>query len=66
MMTLKAHLPSGVRYVTRTFEPDETSRRNWHLSEEGRRRVLKEWRMTPVYLQRGDIAEIQKVDGAYV
>ncbi len=66
MMTLRAYLPKGIRYYTRTYEPEGTTRRDWFASEQGRKRILKEWQAIPKYLKKGDIAEIQKVDGAYV
>lgn len=65
MMTLRAHMPKGIRYYTRSYEPEGTTRRDWFMNEQGRTRILKEWQSIPKYLKKGDIAEIQKVDGGY-
>jgi uncharacterized SAM-binding protein YcdF (DUF218 family) len=66
VMTLKAHLPPGIRYYTRTYEPDVVRRADWHLDPEAARRVLKEWRNIPRYLARGDIAEVHRDGDAFV
>lgn len=66
MMTLRAHLPASIRYFAYTFEPPGAARLDWHLSPEGRRRVLKEWNRIPTYLEKGDLVDINMVDGAYV
>ncbi|MCP4538804.1 MAG: YdcF family protein [Chloroflexi bacterium] len=66
MMTLKRHLPQGIRYFTASYEPADVTRSNWWLSEEGRKRVLKEWHNIPRYLKQDDIAEIMEYDGAFV
>ena len=42
------------------------TRSDWWLNEKGRKRVLKEWHNIAEYLKRGDIAEIQEDDGAFV
>jgi len=66
VMTLKAHLFPGIRYYTRTYEPDVVRRADWHLDPEAARRVLKEWRNIPLYLARGDIAEVHRDGDAFV
>ena len=66
MMTLKRHWPPGILYYGATYEPDGVRRTNWWRSEGGRRRVLKEWRRIPQYLEQGDIAEIQECGDAFV
>lgn len=66
MMTLKRHLPAGVRYYAEGYEPTGVTRSDWWLSDEGCKRVLKEWRNIPRYLRRGDIAEMAEGTGAYV
>jgi uncharacterized SAM-binding protein YcdF (DUF218 family) len=66
MMTLKRHLPEGIRYFAASYEPATVTRCGWWLSEEGRRPVLKEWRSIPDYLSQGDIAEIREDSGAFV
>lgn len=65
-MTMKRHFPEGIRYYAMSYEPDGISRENWWRTEAGRKRVLKEWRMTPDYLQKGDIAPIQADNGAFI
>jgi uncharacterized SAM-binding protein YcdF (DUF218 family) len=65
-MTLKRHLPPGIRYYTRTYEPNVVRREDWHLDPEATRRVLKEWRNIPRYLAQGDIAEVQWDGDAFV
>ena len=47
MMTLRAYMPQGIRYYARTYEPEETTRKNWFTSEQGRKRALKEWEGIP-------------------
>ena len=66
MMTLKCHLPQGIRYFAVSYEPADVPRSNWWLGEEGRKRVLKEWHNIPKYLERKDIAEIQENNGVFV
>ncbi len=65
-MTLRAHLPAGVRYYARPFVPQDVPREGWHLQEGSRRRVLNEWQAIPRYLRTGDIAEIRAEGGAHV
>lgn len=66
MMTLKRHLPAGIRYYAATYEPQGVSRSNWWESEAGCRRVLKELARIPAYLAAGDIEKIRDEDGAVV
>ena len=66
MMTLRRHLPAGIRYYTRIYEPDVVRHDSWHLDPEAARRVLKEWRNIPRYLARGDIAEVTWDGDAFV
>ena len=66
MMTLKRHLPAGIRYFAVTYEPQGTRRADWWQSEQGSRHVLKEWDHIPQYLASGDIAELQEENGAFV
>jgi uncharacterized SAM-binding protein YcdF (DUF218 family) len=66
MMTLKRHWPEGIRYFAVSYEPSGMTRSDWWRNEEGCRRVLKEWRNIPQYLERGDIAKIREDDGAFV
>ena len=66
MMTLKRHLPVGIRYYAATYEPRGVGRADWWRSDEGARRVLKEWAPTPRYLPTGDIEEIHAHGGAFL
>ena len=66
MMTLKRHLPEGIRYSTKSYESRDTARSDWYLKEESAKRVLKEWQCIPEYLKRGHIAEMRKERGTFV
>ncbi len=65
-MTLKRHMPSGIRYHIRSYTPEGVSPKDWYLHEASRKRVLKEWERIPYYLQLGHIAEIRQEAKAYV
>ncbi len=66
LMTLKPHLPEGVRYYVASYEPEGRSRSDWYMHEDGAMRVLHEWRCIPKYLAQGHMAEVWEQDGAYV
>lgn len=66
IMTLKRHLPAGVRYFAATYELEGISRLRWWQNEAGVRRVLKEMDCIPTYLEVGDIEEIHEDDGVFV
>jgi uncharacterized SAM-binding protein YcdF (DUF218 family) len=66
LMTLKRHLPPGIRYFTRSYEPSDVTRQDWYLHAEAARRVLKEWQCLPAYLQQGHLAEIRREGEAFV
>lgn len=66
VMTLRRHLPSGIRYHTTTYEPEGFARRDWHLDAAVARRVLKETSSIPRYLELGHIAEIRRDGDAFV
>lgn len=66
VMTLKPHLPQGVRYYVASYESEGRTRADWHLTEAGAAKVLKEWRSIPKYLRQGDLAEVREEGGAYV
>jgi uncharacterized SAM-binding protein YcdF (DUF218 family) len=65
-MTLRRHLPPGIRYQTTTYEPEGFARRDWHLDAAIARRVLKETKNIPRYLALGHIAEIRRDGAAFV
>jgi uncharacterized SAM-binding protein YcdF (DUF218 family) len=66
VMTLKAHMPAGIRYYVRSYEPDAVRRADWHRDPGAVRGVIKEWQAIPRYLARGDIAEIEGDGSAFV
>jgi uncharacterized SAM-binding protein YcdF (DUF218 family) len=66
IMTLKRHLPPGIRYFTQSYEPSGMARQDWYLSAEATGRVLREWQCIPAYLQQGHLAEIRREGGAFV
>ena len=65
-MTLRRHLPPGIRYYTITYEPEGFARRDWHLDAAIARRVRKEIQAIPRYLELGHIAEIRRDGDAFV
>lgn len=66
IMTLKQNLPIKARYYALTYEPESIGRTNWWMTDESRRRVLKEWDNIPRYLEKGYIADIQGEDGGLI
>ncbi len=66
IMTLKRHLPLGVRYYTRTYEPPGLPREAWHLNDAARQMVLGNWQRIPEYLRRGHLAEIHRAGDAFI
>ena len=51
--------------IAAPYEPEGRARADWHLTEAGVAKVPKEWESIPEYLRQGDLAEVQKEDGAY-
>lgn len=66
MMALKRHLPPGVRFFSRTYEPAGFSRSSWYLDQGAAERVLAEYRRISGYLERGHISEIRREAVGYV
>jgi uncharacterized SAM-binding protein YcdF (DUF218 family) len=66
VMTLKRHLPPGVRYYPITYEPEGIGRQNWFREEAHRINVLRNWECLPSYLARGYLAEIQADGDGFV
>jgi uncharacterized SAM-binding protein YcdF (DUF218 family) len=66
VMTLKRHMPPGVRYHVLTYAPPDVPRQEWQLHDDSRARVLKEWERIPQYLRLDHLAELAFQDGAYV
>ncbi len=66
IMTLKRHLPPGIRYYTHTYQPEGITPDNWHRSEKGISSVLNNWWSIPRYLETGHLAALEWVDDAYV
>jgi hypothetical protein len=66
-MTLKRHLPAGIRYSVATYEVEGVGRSGWHLLDEKRvRSVLKNWECIPVYLEWGHLAEVERRGDVYI
>ena len=67
LMTLKRHLPSGVRYYAHTYEPNDITRENWHENPRaGSANVLKNWDNIPKYLAWQHIEEITRDGDGYI
>jgi uncharacterized SAM-binding protein YcdF (DUF218 family) len=66
VMTLKKNWPEGIRYYTYTYEPEGIPRLDWHLHYFTTQRVLRELDTIDEYLEKGDIAEIEMDEGAWV
>lgn len=66
LMTLKRHFPPGIRYYAITYAAGGVVKDDWHLSQEGRERVLKNWHGIPKYLERDHIAPITLDGDAYI
>ncbi len=66
MMTLKRHMPNGVRYSAATYAVDGITRSEWWQTAAGIQRVEKEQTLIPQYLARGDIAEITAEGEVYI
>jgi DUF218 domain len=66
MMTLKRHLPHGIRYFPISYEPAGSSRSDWQATEEGRQHVLGNWHAIPTYLAQGHLAEIFPEGSAFM
>jgi uncharacterized SAM-binding protein YcdF (DUF218 family) len=66
IMTLKRHLPEGVRYFAVTYEPQDVRCADWWQSMAGTRRVIKEVHHIPKYLAAGDIAELREENGGFI
>jgi len=65
-MTLKRHLPDGIRYFVESWKPPDVLRRDWWQHADARAHVMREMESIPLYLEKGDIAEIQARDGCFV
>ena len=67
LMTLKRHMPGGIRYYAYTYEPNGVTRDNWHLNPhtEGAN-VMKHWERIPSYVERGHIEEVRRAGDCYV
>lgn len=67
LMTLKRHLPQGVRYYAHTYVPEGITRENWHQNPlAASANVLKHWERIPQYLEWGHIAEITRDQNSYI
>ena len=66
MMTLRRYLPAGIRYYAQPCVPEGVPREGWHLRDDSRRAVLKEWQAIPYLLRLSEIAQIREEHGAYI
>lgn len=67
LMTLKRHLPSGIRYYAHTYEPSSITRQNWHENPRtASANVLKNWENIPKYLEWQHITEITRDGDCYI
>lgn len=58
LMTMKRHFPEHIVLKSCTYPIYDITKDNWHLSAEGREKVLGELEKIEVYLTRGDLAEL--------
>jgi uncharacterized SAM-binding protein YcdF (DUF218 family) len=66
VMTLRRHLPAGVRYSVFGYDPGRATRPGWSRTADGRRFVLDEWRTISTYRRAGVIADIRRDGDAWV
>ena len=60
VMTLRRHLPAGVRYSVFGYDPGRATRPGWARTADGRRIVLDEWRTLTTYRRAGLIHDIRR------
>jgi uncharacterized SAM-binding protein YcdF (DUF218 family) len=66
VMTLKAHLPAGIRYCAQTYEAPQVPRQSWWQDAEAQRRVIGNWERIPRYLALGHLKELKEHGDCYV
>jgi uncharacterized SAM-binding protein YcdF (DUF218 family) len=66
VMTLRRHLPAGVRYSVFGYDPGRATRPGWARTADGRWFVLDEWRTVQAYLRSGAILEVRRDGDAWV
>lgn len=66
VMTLKRHMPAGVRYYPVTYEPPGLERGRWQYDDAARATILKNWDAISRYLARGHLSEIAADGDAFV
>lgn len=67
LMTLKRHLPGGIRYYAHTYEPNGITRENWYLNPRAESaNVMKHWERIPSYLEWGHIEEVRRDGDCFV
>lgn len=66
VMTLRRHLPAGVRYSVFAYDPGHATRPGWARTADGRRIVLDEWRTLTAYRRAGMIVDVRRDDDAWV
>jgi uncharacterized SAM-binding protein YcdF (DUF218 family) len=66
VMTLRRHLPPGVRYSVFGYDPGRATRPGWARTADGRWFVLDEWRTVQSYLRAGAIVEVRRDGDVWV
>ena len=66
VMTLKRHMPAGVRYYPVTYEPPGLERGRWRHDDDARATLLGNWGAISRYLARGHLSEIAADGDAFV
>lgn len=66
IMMLKRHMPDGIRYFVKSYEPECIARNDWHLHQASVIRVLKEWHAIPKFLELGHIGEVQRTENGFL
>jgi uncharacterized SAM-binding protein YcdF (DUF218 family) len=66
VMTLRRHLPPGVRYSVFGYDPGRATRPGWARAADGRWFVLDEWRTVQSYLRAGAIVEVRRDGDVWV
>ncbi len=66
VMTLRRHLPAGVRYSVMGYDPGRATRPGWVRTADGRRIVLGEWRTVQAYRRADLILDVRRHDDAWV
>ena len=58
LMTLKKHLPKGIKLKSCPYDVYNFTSKNWFLCEKGKEKVHEEFNKIMRYLKKGDIEEL--------